>query len=743
MHTNCRKCGSRYFTESDTRAVHLYTSKSGNIMFSSWEKEFADIFAPKPLISINCSKCKSPKLLYYSKKKHLYYNFRPITKSRFLLALECATKLYYHGKHEYPSLDENNEFLHALAEGGYQVGELAKLYFPGGLEISQHGYEDLLTETQHHFTNPDVTLFEAAFQYENLFIRTDIIVKKGRNIDLIEVKSKSISKNDPCTFTKKNGEVKKEWEPYLADAAFQKYVLKRALPDHTINCYLMLADKSVAASVNGLNQQFLIAKSPGGQIRVNYKGDKLNPEVGRPILSKIDVDDLVNKILRKPETGKPLESQFENLIKVFSDSYRDDNKIAPTLGTKCIKCEFKSEGSKSGFRECWEQAANFSDDNFQRPLTLDLWGAYMGDRKDVLIKSGSYFLAELRREDIAPNEKAYTKPGLSHIDRKMLQIEKATKGETDSYCDVQGLSAVFSNFKYPLHFIDFETSSVAIPFTKGHYPYEGVAFQFSHHVLHESGVIKHHGQYLNSEKGAFPNFDFIRALKRELENDLGTIFRWAPHENTYLNIIHNQLMEYSKKEIPDRDDLIDFIKSVSHSKEKSIEKWVGNRDMVDMWDIEKKYYYNPATKGSNSIKDVLPAVLEESSYLQDKYSRPIYGQGLEVDSLNFDEQVWIRYDDNDKIINPYKLLPPLFEGVTENQLQGFISDSDLSDGGAAMTAYAKMQFTEMPPEEKILVEKGLLKYCELDTLAMAMIFEHWRSLITSKDKSLNKEYANE
>jgi len=36
-----------------------------------------------------------------------------------------------------------------------------------------------------------------------------------------------------------------------------------------------------------------------------------------------------------------------------------------------------------------------------------------------------------------------------------------------------------------------------------------------------------------------------------------------------------------------------------------------------------------------------------------------------------------------------------------------------------------MQFTEMSKIERTHLIKGLLKYCELDTLAMVMIYEFW------------------
>jgi hypothetical protein len=47
---------------------------------------------------------------------------RYLTKSRFKLALECPTKLFYTGKTDlYPYAKQEDEFLQALADGGFQV----------------------------------------------------------------------------------------------------------------------------------------------------------------------------------------------------------------------------------------------------------------------------------------------------------------------------------------------------------------------------------------------------------------------------------------------------------------------------------------------------------------------------------------------------------------------------------------------------------------------------------------------
>ena len=63
--------------------------------------------------------------------------------------------------------------------------------------------------------------------------------------------------------------------------------------------------------------------------------------------------------------------------------------------------------------------------------------------------------------------------------------------------------------------------------------------------------------------------------------------------------------------------------------------------MVDMYELVKRFFYDPYTKGSNSIKQVLPAVLNSSTFLQEKYSKPIYGSIEGIKSLNFKDWKWI------------------------------------------------------------------------------------------------------
>ena len=61
--------------------------------------------------------------------------------------------------------------------------------------------------------------------------------------------------------------------------------------------------------------------------------------------------------------------------------------------------------------------------------------------------------------------------------------------------------------------------------------------------------------------------------------------------------------------------------------------------------------------------------------------------------------------------------------------------SDEDELRNALTGYAQMQFEEMSDYEREEIRKALLKYCELDTMAMVMIYEGWKDLLHMNDKT--------
>jgi len=123
-------------------------------------------------------------------------SIRYLTKSRFKIAVECPTKLFYTRKNSYEDNMAGNDFMAMLAEGGFQVGELAKAFYPEGIEISEKNNQKALDATATYLKQKNVVLFEPAIQFGPYLIRVDILVKNGDQYQLIEVKAKSYNSMD-------------------------------------------------------------------------------------------------------------------------------------------------------------------------------------------------------------------------------------------------------------------------------------------------------------------------------------------------------------------------------------------------------------------------------------------------------------------------------------------------------------------------------------------------------------------
>ena len=95
-----------------------------------------------------------------------------------------------------------------------------------------------------------------------------------------------------------------------------------------------------------------------------------------------------------------------------------------------------------------------------------------------------------------------------------------------------------------------------------------------------------------------------------------------------------------------------------------------NNRLVDLWPIAKEHYYHPIQEGSWSIKKVLPAVAPHLNY---------------------------------------------------NDLEG------VKDGGMAMDAFELAISTDITTDKKAELERQLLKYCEMDTLAMVELFNFFKN----------------
>lgn len=657
---------------------------------------------------------------------------RVLTKSIFKLGLECPNKLYYTKKeNEFANQKQDNPFLQALASGGFQVEELAKLHYPEGVLVEDkksdntYAYAEKIATTNLLLEAENVVIFEAAFQFQNLFIRVDILEKKGNNINLIEVKSKSFEKGNP----KKEVKYNSDWKFHLFDVAFQKYVVEKSFPSFKVTPYLMLADKNKTSTINGLNQLFRVTKKTDNRTGVTSRISKLNNVEEESVLSRVDISEIIYKI----EIGEHriLEHYgFEDAIQLLSKAYQENRFFDYDLNFQaCKRCEFKTTAEefdlKSGFKNCFSKKLSWTELDFNEPTIFEISKLHHTKTKyfsDKLILK----LVDTDDEEFCPkNESSKVLDGWSLYERQIIQKDKAINKDTEPKVLKEKLKKEIDSWTLPLNFIDFETSMVALPFYSGQKPNEKVVFQFSHHIYHEDGHIEHANQFINLKPGFFPNFQFVRELKKALAINDGTVFQFSPFENTTLNQIKIQLEESSEA---DKDELIKFIKSLTTpSKDTSYkgEIWTPDRGIVDLCEVIKAYYYNPLTRGSNSIKDVLPAVLKTSKFVINKFSKPI--KDLNLTSKNFnDNKIWLTKE-NGKVVDPYKSLGKIHKD--QDDTLTLIGELDeINNGGAALTAYGRCQYKDMSDMERKDIQNALLKYCELDTLAMVMIYEHLREI---------------
>jgi hypothetical protein len=619
-----------------------------------------------------------------------------LSKSDFQLASDCPKKLIYK-KQGYPTTNDTNEYMEMLAQGGYVIGTMATLLYPNGIEITGNTSE-AVQKTLDYLHHDNVVLFEPAIMTTNQKLcRIDILVKKGNTIQIIEVKAKSHNSEDtPAESTKK---LKK----YMEDVAYQYHVFHECFPNYTVQCFLLTPDKSKRTTIDGFAGWF----STNNSITTNTIGEleelpaQLQPRFNKPevlfryendvnradyiqqlkiegILDYVDVTQMVLEI--QPD----IVTKANQFVRVLENGIQQSDFC---IAKKCKSCEFNSrEVLPNGYLECWGNKAE------TKPHIFDLYnggsiGHYTkGFYLDELISNEKTSLYDIDFERLKNTKGELSTRG----QRQLIQIEKTRLNEewiSDS------LKSLARTFEYPLHFIDFETYTGALPFYKGMRPYELIAFQWSCHTIKSPGAAPIHTEWFQENSSCFPNFEFALALKKQI-GTTGTPFMWATHENTVLRTICKQMDLFDYK----NDNLNDWLIGITTDKEL-------NRQgrLVDMNKLTLDHYFHPDMKGKTSIKKVLPAIWNNNDYLHSIFYFKKYAAK----------------DFTGGIIDPYDTLTA---GIDfEN------TDDDVVKGGtAAMRAYNRILFdNSISDNQKNELKHQLLRYCELDTMAMVIIGYHW------------------
>jgi hypothetical protein len=600
-----------------------------------------------------------------------------LSKSDFKVAMTCPSKLYYR-KLKYPTTKEGNEFLELLAEGGYMVGKLATLLYPGGIDLSNEGNPEKSAELTHDLimSNENVIIYEACVKFDNYLIRIDVLEKKGNVVNLIEVKAKSFDSADAENEKAALGE-------YLEDIAFQYFVTLQAYPSFDVQPFLFMPDKAKTTTIEGLNGMFNLKKiqKPGSSFigyDVSFNGDA----------DELLRDDIMTAIPLLNEV-KAILPHIAQRAKSFAESIHPElNQIKTDISVACKTCEFRSDIPETdGFKKCWGKHAETAD-----ILSLHQLGNVNRHHEgiiDSLISEKKVKLADFPSEILDPLNREKNKPYYNN--RPFMQLTFKKEWISDE------LKSELRLLKKKIHFIDFETSRMALPYHKGMRPYENVAFQWSCHTLDTVTGQLIHNEWINTAE-SFPNFAFAESLKN-ITNDGGEILIWSHHENTILRDIYFQMQKYNYTNPALSEWLERVVKFDKHD----------TTELSDMCRMADRGYFHPFTKAKTSIKVTLPAVMKSFTDLTIQHL-------LE----NFEHEVNLFKRENGEVLSPYYLLPAVQE----------IDNYEVKEGTGAMRAYQDMLygFAKNDPVKKEAIKNALLSYCKLDTLAMVIIYKHWMSL---------------
>ena len=135
-----------------------------------------------------------------------------LSKSRFQGGLQCPKSLWL-TVHQPEAADPVPKRLQALFDEGQRVGALARNRFPGGVLVEEDHTQTAaaIERTRTLIRQGASVLFEAAFVFDDVLVRADVVSRGDTGWDLVEVKSSTQCKPE-----------------HVTDAAVQTYVIEGA-----------------------------------------------------------------------------------------------------------------------------------------------------------------------------------------------------------------------------------------------------------------------------------------------------------------------------------------------------------------------------------------------------------------------------------------------------------------------------------------------------------------------------------
>jgi hypothetical protein len=620
-----------------------------------------------------------------------------LSKSLFKLGLACPIKL----KHALvrpalPRQSDENEYMQQLARGGYMFEKLVKVYYPGeDMYVPKESHTEASARTLAKIKTGDCMLHETTFAVGDLMARCDMVRVTGDTLDLIEIKSASVDAESKLQADPKEL-LKKSWEPYVVDLAYQVHVARLALKaagiDKTIRAWFYLPNKLGVASAEEVRGLFTLTENGlGGRPAVEYKG-KAKPGDETSLIAIMEATEAIAQTY-------PLEESIAEATSRLAGYVASGNWPAVEVGMKCKACEFNVPGQTSGYDLCWGTQARVEHHLFTLGYLGSLEYRNPGTVRRIVEQAAPRAprITDLQDEDVAgemPLQRGWKRQIMAvRTGRAFISPEIVRDAASLLHCKPE---------HYPLFFLDYEGTRCALPSAPGCRPYGQVAFQWSCHVIDNPGASPRHVEWLDTENDN-PNVGFLESL-RKLLGEQGTIYHWADYEVTVTRELADEIRGDESKA-----DLVSWIdRNWGRGRGKNEIK---SERCLDLLEISRGHFYDPAMMGSHSLKKVLPVVWKNPAIQKifPKYAVDQHGQPVK---------------------SPYDALPALtLQDSKDNALDlAKLDELDVvKNGPGAMLAYEHVRYGLAASDQaaRKSIRRQLMRYCELDTAAMVMVWKYW------------------
>ena len=621
-----------------------------------------------------------------------------LSKSLFKLGLECPLRIKHSlTKPALPRRSGGDEYMRMLAEGGYMFEKLVRVYHPGeDMYVPKEPHATACARTIARIKAGDGLLHEATFAHDGLMARSDMVRVRGSIVDIIEIKSRS-AEAGPDGVADNSCLNKSDWEPYVVDLAYQVHVaglaLKAAGVNKTLRAWFYVPNKNGSASPEEVRGVFCLTQDASGRRpEVLYKG-KAGPGDKTSLIAILDATEAVS-------VAQPEQEAVPEAAKRLSLAIVDGEWPAPELGVKCIDCDFNVPGQSSGYDLCWGSQARAEHHLFTLGKLGFVEQANPGIVERIIRQAAprAPLVTDLQETDIIGK-------GTRALDWKRQILAVRTGKPYLSSELVENPSGLMRCLPkhYPLYFLDYEGTRCALPSAAGCRPYGQVAFQWSCHIIDKPGGPIRHTEWLDTDSED-PTVGFLESLQKLL-GDKGTIYHWGSYEVSITRELANTLRgDKTKAALVAWAD-----RNWGHGTGKDA---VPSERTLDLCDVSRRHFYDPGMKGSHSIKVVLPVAWKnpEIRKLFPEYAKDRHGK---------------------QAVNPYDALPALTlldrnpSAIT--QIAELEELDIVKDGTGAMRAYEHVRYGlgAGKPEVREDVRRQLLRYCQLDTAAMVMIWKHW------------------